>query len=167
MKAKWILLALTLAIPAAYAAPSTVSHQDKLWMKNAHQANLTEIKAGKAAEKQGHAAIVRKAGRMLVTDHKMLDSTLKRAAQELGVSLPDSPSDMQQHVLHKVKSKSGDEFDKVWTRSMAMAHLKAINKTEFEINHASSEQVKKLAKKALPVLQTHLNMIQHAQNKVK
>ncbi|HET8551621.1 MAG TPA: DUF4142 domain-containing protein [Gammaproteobacteria bacterium] len=170
MKAKWILLALAFTLPAAaYAASSSskVSHQDKIWMKAAHKANLTEIKAGETAEKKGSHAIVRKTGHMLVSDHKMLDAVLTRAAHELGVPLPKSPSPMQKKVLQKAKSMSGSDFDKYWVRAMEMAHLKAINKTDFEIHHAGSEQVKKLAKKALPVLQTHLNMIQHAQNEVK
>ncbi|HET7570668.1 MAG TPA: DUF4142 domain-containing protein [Gammaproteobacteria bacterium] len=170
MKAKWILLVAAFALPmAAYASSSSpkVSHQDKVWMKAAHQANLAEIKAGKAAQQKGKNAIVRKTGHMLVSDHTMLDAALKRAAHELDVTLPKSPSPMQQKVLHKAKSMSGSDFDKYWVRSMEMAHLKAINKTNFEIHHARSEQVKKLAKKALPVLQTHLNMLQHAQNEVK
>ncbi|HET7307435.1 MAG TPA: DUF4142 domain-containing protein [Gammaproteobacteria bacterium] len=170
MKAKWTLFALVLALPmAAYAASSSsrVSHQDKVWMKAAHQANLTEIKAGKVAQRKGMNAIVRKTGHMLVTDHTMLDAALKRAAHELSVPLPGSPSPMQQKVLHKAKSMSGADFDKYWVRSMEMAHLKAINKTNFEIHHAGSELVKTLAKKALPALQTHLNMLQHAQNEVK
>ncbi|HET7369738.1 MAG TPA: DUF4142 domain-containing protein [Gammaproteobacteria bacterium] len=167
MKAKGIALALVLAVPAAGQAADKLSHQDKLWLTGTHQVNLTEIKAGKTAAEKGNTAIVRKTGRMLVSDHKMLDSALKRVANELSVSLPHSPSSAQQHLLHKVGSKSGAKFDKMWTKKMTVAHLRAINKTEFEINHAASEKVKKLAKKALPALQVHLNMLQHAQNKLK
>ncbi|HET7369734.1 MAG TPA: DUF4142 domain-containing protein [Gammaproteobacteria bacterium] len=169
MKAKWILLAMVLTVPAAsaYAEAGALSHQDKAWLKAAHRANLTEIKAGQAAQQQGTIQIVRKAGKMLVSDHKMLDSALTRAAHDLNVSLPDSPTPVQQHLLHKVKTKSGSKFNELWTRIMAMAHLKAIKKTQTEIAQGSSDKVKKLAKKALPVLQTHLNMIQHSQNRVK
>jgi putative membrane protein len=169
MKAQGIVLALVLAVPAAagYAAAGKVSHQDKLWLTGAHQVNLAEIKAGKTASGKGNSAIVRKTGRMLVSDHKMLDSALKRAARELGVSLPHSPSKAQQQLLQKIGSKSGAQFDKMWTKKMVAAHLRAINKTEFEINHSQSEKVKKLAKKALPALQVHLNMLKHAQNKLK
>ncbi|HET7369951.1 MAG TPA: DUF4142 domain-containing protein [Gammaproteobacteria bacterium] len=169
MQVKNILLAVALAVPAAtgFAASNTLSHQDKEWLKAAHQANLTEIKAGQAAQQQATTQVVRQAGQMLVSDHKQLDSALTRAAHDLDVSLPNSPSPTQQHLLQKVKSKSGDKFDKLWTRTMASAHLKAINKTQTEISQGSSSKVKKLAKKALPVLQTHLNMVQHAQNRVK
>lgn len=169
MKTKWILLALVLTLPAAgaYAANDNLSRQDMQWVKNAHQVNMEEIKAGKAAEQKGQASIVQKAGRTLVSDHKMLDSQLTRAAHQLGVSLPDSVSAEQEATLKMVKSKSGDKFDKVWVRTMIMGHQKAINKTQKEIDNASSQKVKSLAKKTLPVLQKHLNLLQHAQSKVK
>jgi putative membrane protein len=93
MTAKWILLALVFALPAAsFAKSNNVSQQDKTWMKKAHQVNLAEFKAGKAARKNAKSAIVRGTGHTLTSDHEMLDASLKRAAEHLGVSLPEGKS---------------------------------------------------------------------------
>lgn len=172
MKAKWILLAIVLALPvasfSAYAAGGNqLSRHDKVWMKKAHQVNMAEIKAGQLAEKQGKAAVIKQVGHTLISDHRMLDRQLTQAAHALGVSLPDMPSAKQIATMQMLQTKSGAKFDKTWARAMLHAHMKAINKTEMEISRASSPKVKQLAQKTLPVLQTHLNMLQKAETKLK
>jgi putative membrane protein len=78
-------LALPAAASAAPAAPSaSVSAADRTWMVAAHQSNLTEIAAGKAAQQKATSQKVRDLGQMFITDHSANDAKLKAAANDLG-----------------------------------------------------------------------------------
>jgi putative membrane protein len=160
---QWMLLVSALALGAwaahAGAAVKSVSKQDKTWLVKAHQANLAEINAGMMAKRDGHSKEVRLAGDTLITDHTMLDGSMKPAAYDLGVRLPDAPSARQQAKAKKLEGKKGMAFDNAWTQAMIKAHKKAIALTKNEIGHGSSPRVKQLAKTTLPVLEKHLEML--------
>ncbi|HET8700243.1 MAG TPA: DUF4142 domain-containing protein, partial [Nitrococcus sp.] len=115
MQVKQALLAIALSIvcAGAYAAPANqqLSQQDKMWLEKAHQTNLAEIELGKMAESKGHSSAVREAGLTLRSDHEKLDSKLKQVAEELKVSLPDSPSMEEQSTAKMLSEKSGMQFD--------------------------------------------------------
>jgi putative membrane protein len=175
MEAKSIVLASALSALSfggvgAYAAPATttamtsskVSHQDKMWMKKAHQVNLAEIKEGKMAEHKAKSPKVKKIGRTFVSDHSKLDMKLVSAANKLNVNLPPSPSMKQQSQAQKLQKKSGAQFDHAFIQDNIKGHKKAIHMTKREKSQGQSKKVKKLAKKTLPVLKKHLHMVKKA-----
>ena len=65
----------------------------------AHQSNLTEIAAGKAAQQKATSQKVRDLGQMFITDHTANDAKLRSAAKTLGVTLPGSPNAQQRAAL--------------------------------------------------------------------
>jgi putative membrane protein len=183
MKAKSIVLASALSALSfggigAYAAPATttttttattssqVSHQDKMWMKNAHQVNLAEIKEGKMAEQKAKSPKVKKIGRTFVSDHSKLDKKLMSAAKKMKVTLPATPSMKQQSEAQKLQEKSGAQFDRAFIQGNIKGHKQAIQKTKKEMSQGQSKKVKKLAKKTLPVLKKHLHMVEKASKKM-
>ena len=109
-----LLASLIIAAAPASAAPS---QQDTTWMASAHQGNLAEIAAGKAAQQKGTTEGVRSMGTELVNDHTALDKELTTAAQQLGVDLPQGPSQEQQSTLNQVMSQQGAAFDTAWISS--------------------------------------------------
>lgn len=170
MDTKWIsffaaALILPIAAQSAAAAPQTMS-QDDTWLIGAHQANLAEIDSGRLAEKSGHTAAVRNAGRMLVTDHTKLDAKLKPVAKELGVKLPKQPNLAQRNQFKHFKTLSGMKFDTTWAHDEASDHVKAIGQTEGEIQNGSNPQVKQLAESALPVLKKHLSTLRQVSTEI-
>jgi len=90
------MLRLLVVLPAALAASlvagtsaiATTAHlneQDRTFLVQAHQGNLAEIAAGRAAVKRADSQAVSDAGAMFVRDHTSLDDDVKRVAGELGV----------------------------------------------------------------------------------
>lgn len=148
---------------AAAAAPGALSQQDKAWLALAHQTNLAEIKAGKLAERKGHAGAIITAARTLATDHATLDNKLTAAAQKLGVKLPTQPSIAQRNHMKVFRQKAGMDFDRVWVHMEIGGHTESIEAAKGETSEGSSPQVKKLARKALPVLAKHLQILRHAE----
>ncbi|HET7307436.1 MAG TPA: DUF4142 domain-containing protein [Gammaproteobacteria bacterium] len=172
MNTRATVLACALAMPTAlagtaFAGSNKVAQQDAYWLKNIHQTSLAAIKAGKTAQRNGNSPLVDKVARKIIDDDQVLDKKVKMLAKDEGVNLPNSPSTKQQSELQTVKSKHGTEFDKLWTRTMLKAELKAGNQAQAEVAKGKSQKVKKLAKTALPAINLEQNMLQHAIAKLK
>ena len=151
-------LALPTAASAAPAAPSaSVSAADRTWMVAAHQSNLTEIAAGKAAQQKATSQKVRSLGQMFIQDHTAMDAKLKAAAKTQGVSLPGSPNAAQRAALASVSAKSGAAFDSAWIASQITGHRQALAATVTELSNGSNSSVLALARAARPVVAKHLN----------
>lgn len=170
MKTINVFLAVVLgaACVSSYAASAKqqLSQQDKMWITQAHQINLAEIKLGEMAQRKGHANAVREAGQTLESDHERLDSKLEPVAENLGISLPESPTLTQQAEAEMLSDKSGMAFDQAWVQTEISAHEKAITKTNKEISKGSSPKVQSLAKETLPVLEKHLHMLRRTSDKL-
>jgi putative membrane protein len=149
------------ASPAA-AAPSD---QDTTWMKAAHQSNLAEIAAGEAAQQSATTDDVKSLGAMFIQMHTQLDDSLKAAAQQLDVELPDGPTAQQEEQLAAVKAKSGQEFDTAWIAQQIGSHSTTKAATQKELQAGSDEQVLELARTATPVVQQHLDELRSAAQK--
>jgi putative membrane protein len=154
-------LALALLGPAATAGATTpdsghVSEQDRKFLRAAHQSNLAEIITGELAERKGESEEVRELGRLFVVHHTELDAELRKVARKLGVELPDRPNREQRAFAAELKELSGAEFDEVWIAGQIDQHLKAKANGEKEIAKGSNKKVIKLAKRAAPVIEHHL-----------
>ena len=154
-------LGLTAGIAAA--APSA---QDKAFLVAAHQSNLTEIQAGKAALQKSGNDVVRRHGQLFIRDHTRLDADLRKVAGALNVDLPSQPSAAQRATLASVSAKSGSAFDAAWLASQLTGHRQAKADGQRELSQGSDAQVKKLAQTAAPVIQMHLDMLEEATGSV-
>ncbi|GEK23438.1 DUF4142 domain-containing protein [Cellulomonas xylanilytica] len=146
--------AVVLAAPAALAAPSA---QDQSWMAAAHQGNLAEIAAGQAAVAQASTDTVRQFGQMLIDDHTALDANLTAAANQLGVTLPGSPTPEQQAELASVTAKTGAAFDTAWITVQIPAHRATLAASQAEVANGTDQTVKDLAAASTPVVEHHLH----------
>lgn len=146
--------ATVLVAAPAVAAPSD---QDVAWMTAAHQGNLAEIASGQAAVQQAATDDVRRLGQMLVDDHTTLDANLTAAAQQLGVTLPSTPTPEQQAGLASVTAQSGEAFDRAWIALQVPAHRATLAAGATEVASGSDPTVVALAQASAPVVQHHLD----------
>jgi putative membrane protein len=159
--------ALGLAVPAVAltatgAGATAPNQQDRTFLVAAHQANLAEIAAGRAAQQKATSTDVREHGQLFITDHTRLDAGVRRVATALGVTLPNAPNSTQQAQLAAVSAKSGAAFDRAWTASQLTAHRQALALGTTELSGGSDAQVKGLASTAAPVVQGHLSMLEQS-----
>jgi putative membrane protein len=163
---RWTRLALVpaavlgIVVLAGAPALAAVSGQDTTWMQAAHQGNLAEIAAGRAAQQSATGAQVKQLGAMFVQDHTRLDAQLTQAAQRLGVQLPPAPTPQQQQQLAAVQQKTGQAFDAAWISTQIAAHVTTIAATQRELQGGSDATVLGLARAATPVVQQHLTELQ-------
>ncbi|WP_241518475.1 DUF4142 domain-containing protein [Streptomyces sp. CB03238] len=148
--------------PAFATAPADGSSlaTDAGFLRASHQGNLTEIAAGKDAQKNATTDCVKHVGKVLVRDHTKLDADTKALADKLGVDLPVAPSKEQQDTLAEVMAKAGTKaYDKAWLDAQAAAHEKTLARIDNQITNGKNAQVTVAAKAARPVVAMHLDMV--------
>jgi putative membrane protein len=149
-----LALGATLSFAGTAAAQPTA--QDTSWMVAAHQANLTEIAAGQAAQGKASSGTVRDLGQMFVQDHTALDAKLKSAAAQLNVNLPAAPNPIQQSQLKQASSLSGTAFDALWLQQQVAGHQMALAATKTETANGQDTTTLALARSATPIISHHL-----------
>ncbi|MCS0638616.1 DUF4142 domain-containing protein [Streptomyces sp. LP05-1] len=165
---RWTMTAITcLALTGITAGPALAGEPpadppalDNAYLRAGHQGNLTEIGAGRDAEKHANSACVKQAGAVLVRDHTKLDADTKALANKLGVDLPTAPTPEQQKTLAGVMTKAGtDGYDKTWLAEMATAHEKTLARIDTQIAKGKKAEITAAAKAARPVVAAHLAMV--------
>ena len=148
-----------LAVPAAWAADK-LAGADASMLKDIAQANIAEVESGKMALDKSSNAEVKKFAQMMVDDHSKGLADVKTLASAKGTELPDSPDAKHKAVALEFKALSGGMFDSRYVKQAGVgdheATEKLLKKTQAE---AKDADLKALAGKMLPVVQTHL---QHA-----
>jgi putative membrane protein len=155
-------IALTAAGVAGATTTAAPNAQDRAFLVAAHQSNLTEIAAGKAAQQKATTDVVRQHGELFIRDHTRLDASLQQVAKTLNVTLPTTPNAAQRATLASVSAKSGSAFDSAWLTSQLAGHKAAKAVGAKELASGSDASVLGLAKTAAPVVQMHLTMLEQA-----
>ncbi|WP_228974862.1 DUF4142 domain-containing protein [Streptomyces sp. DH12] len=160
----WAATALTcLSLSGIAAAPALAdgaSPTDSAFLRAAHQGNLTEIAAGRDAQKNATTACVKKVGGVLERDHTKLDAATKALADKQGVDLPVAPSAEQQQILADVMAKAGSSaYDDAWLKAQDAAHVKTLGMIDHQIAAGRNAEVTAAAKAARPIVAHHHSMV--------
>ncbi|CAL9417420.1 DUF4142 domain-containing protein [Streptomyces sp. enrichment culture] len=161
LRAATALTCLTLSgIAAAPALAAEAPPTDYAFLRASHQGNLTEIAAGKDAQKNATTECVKHVGGVLVRDHTKLDAATRALADKLGVDLPMAPSPEQQRTLASVMAKAGTgAYDAAWLKAQDAAHTKTLGMIDHQIANGKDAEVTAAAKAARPVVAHHLSMV--------
>jgi putative membrane protein len=147
---------------ARVGGPSTVSGQDRTWLKTSAQGDVFEIQGGKLALRKSSSTAVRTLAQRLIKDHtKSLDEA-QRTAAKLGVRLEHAPTPSEQWELQVVSSFASQSFDHWYSTLEVKDHQQDIQETGDEVSLGSNGDVKKLAAEDLPVLRVHLRLADRA-----
>lgn len=174
-RSRWALVAACCGLLAAVSACSSaqagesaaaraagVSRSDRVWIAEAHRADMAEAQAGQLAESNGSNSTIRHAGAVLVQDHQAFDKKLVSVAGKLRLSLPTSLTVHQTEIGDRLSGEQGPAFDHDFVATMMTGHDIMIAATRREIAQGSSPAVIELAKQALPMLLKHLKMMRAA-----
>ena len=144
------------ANPAAWAADKLAA-ADAAMLKDIAQANMAEVETGKLALEKSTNAEVKKFAQMMVDDHSKGLADVKTLAAAKGTELPDGPDVKHKAVALEFKALSGGMFDSRYVKQAGVGDHEAteqlLKKTQAE---AKDADLKALAGKMLPIVQTHL-----------
>jgi len=129
------------------------------WLVMAMSANATEVDGGRLAVERAASQDVKQFGQQMIDDHGMALEELNQMAAKMGVPAVQGPVvDVHKMMAMSLMQQSpGPEFDRMYMRSMVLAHRMDI--AEYEL--AAREQTPDIvahATKTIPVLRSHLQM---------
>lgn len=129
------------------------------FIKEAAQANQTEVAFAEVAEPRAQNPAVKQFAAMMRRDHQSNNEQLQPVAKAHGVEIPQSLDAKHQKKLSDLQQMSGTEFDQAYVKDMLKGHQKNIAKFEQAIQQVDDADVKQYARATLPALRQHL---QHA-----
>ena len=136
------------------------------WLTAAMSGNATEVEAGRLAQERGASQDVKQFGQRMVADHSMALEELVLLARENGLDPIRGPL-MPEHrqLIQNLSSRSGQDFDRFYMRSMVLEHETDIAHYQEGVNEQTRD-VAAHAAKTLPILREHLMMAQDIARRV-
>lgn len=151
-------LAVTIAVPAIAQG---LSPADKQYVRTAIETNDAEIAAAHLALRQSNSNDVKAFAERMIHDHTQLNLQMRPIASKLDVEVAHGEvTAHQQQVADQLKDLRGNAFDQQYIAAMVQGHRKAVQETKTEAEQSQFPPVKEAAQKALPIIQTHLQMAQ-------
>jgi putative membrane protein len=125
-----------------------------------------EVELGQLAAQKGNSEDVKAFGQKMVDDHTKLNDQMKPVASQLGVTAPSTIPPAEKALETKLKSMSGDAFDKAYMRAMLKDHRQDLMEFKKEASTAKSPQVKEAAAQGEQVISEHLKLAEDVAKKV-
>jgi putative membrane protein len=130
---------------------------DSAFVTEGMKGDNSEVAMGKLAQASGSSDAVKQFGATLVADHGAHKTKLAALASEAGVPVTDDVMPEAQANMDKLKTMSGDAFDKAFKQMMIDDHTKDIAKYEKQASSGDAKTAA-LAKDTLPTLRKHLDL---------
>jgi predicted outer membrane protein len=154
------ILIFGLVAPAAAGAAGPVTDPDKQLLIKVRQAGLWELPAGQQAQEQAGSQVVKDVGAKIATQLQQLDDETRQLARQLGVALPNQPTEEQQGWLADLSTKWGPEFDKSFANLLRAAHGKVFAAIAAVRAGTRNDSVRAFASKANDVIKTHMILLE-------
>uniref|UniRef100_UPI00117789DD DUF4142 domain-containing protein n=1 Tax=Crossiella equi TaxID=130796 RepID=UPI00117789DD len=97
---------------------------DRDLLVKVRQAGLWEMPMGDEAQVRAAAPRVKEVGRLIMKDHEVLDTRVKKVAETLAVELPAEANADQQGWMAELRAVTGPEFDQLFADRLRAAHGK-------------------------------------------
>jgi putative membrane protein len=151
---------------AASRTDPAVSGQDRTFMDQASQINLTEISLGKYMHAHATTETAKKLGASYAHDHAAAQASLRALASRLHVTLPATPGARSESMVTAVEAQKGKNRDLAFARASVSGHQTAIVIFRKEESAGSNPAVKAYAADYLPMLQMHLKWAERAESAI-
>jgi len=152
--------AVALAMPAIAAAQSAPPAAE--FVAKAGASDMFEVETGKLAETHGGSAAVKHFGKKMTKDHTKSTKIVLAAVKKSHMPPPPSPTldDDQKAMVTDLQSKHGKDFDTAYVADQMKAHQAALDLMTAESTSGDNPNLKMAAKKIVPVIKTHIAMLQ-------
>jgi putative membrane protein len=160
---KSLCLAAAIVAAGAAGAATTLSKGDQNIVIGMAQANMAEVAAGKMALEKSSNADVKKFAQTMIDDHSKALDSVTELAKAKEVTLPTEPDPAHKAMAARLQKMSGAAFDKAYMKEAGVAdHGKVHAKLKKDEMAAKDADVKALAAKMVPTVESHLQMAKAA-----
>jgi putative membrane protein len=133
---------------------------DKHFVSEALKGGMAEVQMGQLAEERAESSDVKGFGKKMVDEHTKLGDQMKQVASQIGVTVPTSPTILEQVEIKKLRGLSGSDFDREYIKAMVKAHEDDLKDFKKEADTGKSSAVKDAANHGVDMISNHLSMIQ-------
>lgn len=147
---------LTVLSCATWAKATDLSTADKVFLKAAADANMTEAHLGKMAQDQGADNGVKDFGHSLVQDHTKAYEELTVLANKAGESIPRGIDVRRNPAIEELRKQTGKGFDRRFVTHEVLDHRKTIAAFKREAEKGENADLKAYAQRMIPTLEEHL-----------
>ena len=124
-----------------------------MFIRDAVQGNLAEIKLGQLAQEKTQSAEVKFYAQMRVTDRSTSNEQAEKGAKQIGITIPTELSVSQKVTYNKL---SGTAFDRAFVAEMIAGHKTSITRFQNEAKK-KDDPAGDFANQMLPTLKKHLD----------
>jgi len=139
---------------------------DKMFLIKASQSDLAEIQQSQLALNKSTTPHVKAFAQKMISDHNMLEATMKPFADKDGVTPATTLDPDHQAEYDKLKGLSGGDFDKEYIRSMDMDHHMALAAFDTELEATQDPDMKKMVSSGRKVVSAHTKMADRLSTKM-
>ncbi|RJQ73029.1 DUF4142 domain-containing protein [Pseudonocardiaceae bacterium YIM PH 21723] len=133
---------------------------DKELLIRVWQAGLWEGPVSEWAQTQASSPRVKEVGAKLAADHKALNLQVEPMAKELGLELPDKPTEEQQGWMAQLKPMNGTEFDQNYATIVRLAHGVIFPIIAKVRSGTHNEWVRIFAQTGITVVMRHMTLLE-------
>jgi len=132
------------------------------FMMMAAMSDMFEIQSSQLALEEAQSDEVKEFAQMMITDHTANTQKLMQIVEAGGGSMepPKELDGRHEAMLEKLQGASGESFDAAYIDAQVMAHQEAVALMSSYAENGDNESLKEFASEALPVVQSHLEMVQ-------
>jgi predicted outer membrane protein len=129
-------------------------------VEGVRRADLWEGEAGQLAVAKGASARVREIGAIISNQHlKELDPLTLKVGEQLGVALPNEPSEEQESWLVQMRQNSGEAFDDIFVTRLRAAHAKVFSLIATVRANTRNSLMRSFAQTANRYVDGHISML--------
>jgi putative membrane protein len=155
---------LVLTATAVYAedpaeAAATVSSRDTEFVHMICDDSLVVQRIGELANQQSQNPRVKQVGEKLALDYGKTRHQFSATAQSLGVAITPEPSAHGLRAIEKLRSYSGEGFDKAALHELVRTEQAVLRNIQDETARGENPALKQLAASSLPALQDDIYQV--------
>jgi putative membrane protein len=154
-----LLPSAVLTTNAQTSSGTPASRADKQFVVAAIRGGMAEVELGKLAIEKGNSEDLKQFAQKMVTDRTQLGEQMKQVAHQIGVTPPSALSPSDRALEARLKTLSGDAFDRAYIQAMVKVHEDELGEFNQEIADASSFVVKDAAREGAKAIQGLLDII--------
>jgi putative membrane protein len=133
--------------------------QDKMFLRNAAEGNIAEVKLGQLAVQKANNEDVKALAQKMVDDHTKMNDEIAQVADSMGVMLPKSMDKDGQAEYDKLNALSGDAFDTEYLSFLVKDHHKGLHAFRLEAASRTDPALHDEVVKAASAIHEHTVMV--------
>jgi len=134
----------------------------KGYVEQAAIGDMFEVQSSQVALEKTKDLSLRKFAEHMVNDHARLSNKLQDTLKSANIAVtpPAQLDQAHQDMLAKLRSASGDQFDREYRETQLKGHQEALKLHSDYSKNGGNQALKQFATETTPVVQQHLNEIQ-------